>query len=314
MKKEKEFLEKIDDYINQGVFPGCQFALLEGQHVREFIRGNQEIVPEEKLLVSGKKWDLASVSKVVGTGTAVINLVLSGKLDIDAPFTQYYPDFHDDTLTLRQLLTHTTGINPFIKNRDELDFFGLKAAIDNIEVTADKSCHYTDINFILLGFMLEKVYDRPLDEILKAQVFEKWEMYDTSFGPVSNAVPTSQDVKVGSVHDPKAQVLGRHCGSAGLFAPMGDLVKFVQAYFADEKYLMLQKNFAFGQRPRSLAWDFIQNQWLLHTGYTGTFILMNLEMKKAVIFLSNRVHLADNRAQWIVDRDVLIETLIQNLN
>ncbi|HBC91043.1 MAG TPA: serine hydrolase, partial [Lactococcus sp.] len=47
---------------------------------------------------------------------------------------------------------------------------------------------------------------------------------------------------------------------------------------------------------------------------TGTFILMNLEMKKAVIFLSNRVHLADNRAQWIVDRDVLIETLIQNLS
>ncbi|EKF52061.1 serine hydrolase domain-containing protein [Lactococcus garvieae] len=314
MKKEKEFLAKIDEYINHSIFPGCQFSVLEGGKVQEFSFGNQETIPQIKPLVADKKWDLASVSKVVGTGTAVINLVLEGKLDIDAPFTQYYPDFHDDSITLRQLLTHTTGINPFIENRDNLDFSHLKSAIDNIVVTEDKTCHYTDINFILLGFMLERFYDKSLDKVFEEQVFERWGMSETSFGPVTNAVPTRSDMKAGTVHDPKAKVLGVHCGSAGLFAPMSDLVKFVQAYFADEKYLELQKNFAAGNRPRSLAWDFIHNQWLLHTGYTGTFILMNLQTQKAVIFLSNRVYLKDDRAQWIADRDVLIEKLIENLS
>lgn len=314
MKKEKEFLEKIEEYVAQSIFPGCQFTVLEENKVQEFMCGNQEIVPETKPLVSGKKWDLASVSKVVGTGTVVINLILEGKLDIDAPFTRYYSDFHDDSITLRQLLTHTTGINPFIKNRDSLDFFGLKTAIDNIEVTEDKTCHYTDINFVLLGFMLEKIYGQSLDHVFSEQVFEGWGMTDTSFGPVTNAVPTSQEIKSGTVHDPKARILGNHCGSAGLFAPMEDLVKFVQGYFQEERYLFLQKNFASGQRSRSLAWDLIQDRWLLHTGYTGTFILMNLQTKKAVIFLSNRVHLKDERTQWIVDRDILIEMLIKNLS
>ncbi|WP_285123677.1 serine hydrolase domain-containing protein [Lactococcus petauri] len=314
MKNEEEFLATIDDYVAEAIFPGCQIAIVEGTMVQEFVRGNQAILPKVEPLVAGKKWDLASVSKVVGTGTVVIDLVLSGKLSLDAPFTDYYPDFHDESITLRQLLTHTTGINPFIENRDKLDFKGLKEAIDHIEVTEDKSCHYTDINFILLGFMLEKLYGKSLDVVFKAEVFEKWDMSATSFGPVTNAVPTSLDTRVGTVHDPKAKVLGKHCGSAGLFAPMNDLVKFVQGYFSDTKYLALQKNFAAGQRPRSLAWDFIHDQWLLHTGYTGTFILMNLEAKKAVIFLSNRVHLKDERAQWIADRDVLIEILIKNLS
>ncbi|MDT2742329.1 serine hydrolase domain-containing protein [Lactococcus garvieae] len=314
MKNEKEFLATIDDYLTQAIFPGCHIAIVEGAKVQEFVRGNQAILPQVEPLVAGKKWDLASVSKVVGTGTVVINLVLSGKISLDAPFTDYYPDFHDESITLRQLLTHTTGINPFIENRDKLDFEGLKDAIDHIEVTENKSCHYTDINFILLGFMLENFYGKSLDEIFKAEIFEQWNMSETSFGPVTNAVPTSLDTTVGTVHDPKAKVLGTHCGSAGLFAPMNDLVKFVQGYFSDTKYLALQKNYAAGKRPRSLAWDFIHDQWLLHTGYTGTFILMNLEAKKAVIFLSNRVHLKDERAQWIADRDVLIETLIKNLS
>ncbi len=314
MKNEEKFLAIIDEYITKEIFPGCHIAILEGSEVQEFVRGNQAILPQEEPLIAGKKWDLASVSKVVGTGTVVINLVLAGKLSLDVPFTDYYPDFHDSSITLRQLLTHTTGINPFIENRDELDFSGLKDAIDHIEVTEDKSCHYTDINFILLGFMLEKLYGESLDKIFEEVVFAKWGMSATSFGPVTNAVPTSRDTKVGTVHDPKAKVLGTHCGSAGLFAPMNDLVKFVQGYFSDTKYLALQKNYAAGKRQRSLAWDLIHDQWLLHTGYTGTFILINLKSKKAVIFLSNRVHLKDERAQWIADRDVLIEKLIQNLS
>ena len=313
MKNEQAFLKLIDDYIAAGVFPGCEFAILENGKIHQYIRGNQAILPEPKELEAAKNWDLASVSKVVGTGTAIINLILEDQLDIEAPLRRYYPDFHDDSVTLRQLLTHTTGINPFIKNRDQLDFAGLKQAIDQIEVTTNKTCLYTDINFILLGFMLEKIYDQALDQIFEEQVFKAWKMTKTQFGPVENAVPTSLETAVGTVHDPKARILLNHCGSAGLFAPMTDLIKFVQGYFSDEKYLKLVRNFAKGARERSLAWDLLKGEWLLHTGYTGTFILMNLRTKKAVIFLSNRVHLKDERDKWIADRDILIEKLIENL-
>ncbi|MFK5241010.1 serine hydrolase domain-containing protein, partial [Lactococcus lactis] len=145
--------------------------------------------------------------------------------------------------------------------------------------------------------------------------FEDWKMTDTSFGPVENAVPTSQNIPVGTVHDPKAQVLKNHCGSAGLFSTMSDLILFSQAYFQEEKYLKLTKNYADGDKKRSLAWDLLgpNDDWLLHTGYTGTFLLINPRIKKAVVFLSNRVHLKDNREKWIEERDFLIKFLISHL-
>lgn len=315
MKDQEKFLAQVENYIAQGIFPGANFAVIEQGKVTEFVRGEASIFPERTQLTTGKVWDLASVTKVVGTGTVIINLVLEGSLDLDAPLKKYYPAFTDETVSLRQLLTHTSGIDPFITRRDELTADELKSAIQRIKVTENKDFHYTDINFILLGFMLEEYYGKSLDQIFFQQVFKKWGMSHTQFGPVKNAVPTSLTVPVGTVHDPKAQVLGVDCGSAGLFSTLGDLVLFVTAYFEEEKYLQLLSNFAVGEKKRSLAWDLParNDDWLLHTGYTGTFILLNPKIKKGVVFLSNRVHLKDEREKWIQKRDVLIQMFIENL-
>ena len=75
---------------------------------------------------------------------------------MDEKLSTYYPEVVDKTLTLRQLLSHSSGIDPFIPNRDDLDQAGLIAAINAIKVKDDKPFLYTDINFILLGLMLEK--------------------------------------------------------------------------------------------------------------------------------------------------------------
>lgn len=315
MKKEQEILDLVEDYIARDIFPGANFAVIEKSEVKEFLLGNAAIFPEKVPLVSGMLWDLASVTKVVGTGTAVIDLVLTGHLDLELPLQHYLKDFADASVTLRQLLTHTSGIDPFIARRDELSAVELRDAMYHLKVTEDKNFHYTDVNFILLGFLLEHFYGENLDEIFAKAVFAKWQMESTGFGPVKNAVPTAQTVPTGTVHDPKARVLGVHCGSAGLFSSLTDLSNFVQGYFADEKYLRLLKNYAVGAKKRSIAWDFAFNDenWLLHTGYTGTFILMNLSAHKAVVFLSNRVHLKDERAKWILERDKLIRLLIKNL-
>lgn len=316
MRNQQQVLKMVQDYITKEIFPGANFAIIENEKVTEFVLGNAAILPKEVVLSAGGYWDLASVTKVVGTGTAVINLVFDGVFELDVPAQKYYPAFADSSVSVRQLLTHTSGIDPFIPHRDQLSADELKQAINHIQVTDDKNFHYTDINFILLGFMLEEYYGKKLDEIFFTQVFKKWEMNETTFGPVSHAVPTSHDLPVGIVHDPKARVLGVECGSAGLFSTMADLTAFVKGYFAEEKYIKLLNNYASGVKKRSLAWDLPakSNDWLLHTGYTGTFILLNPRVKKAVIFLSNRVHLKDEREKWIKARDLLINLLLENLS
>ena len=246
---------------------------------------------------------------MVGVGTLVAFLLQSGDLDIDAPLRRYYPAFHDDRVTLRQLLTHTSGLDPFIPNRDRLNAQELKAALNSLTVLDDKTFHYTDVNFLLLGFMLEELYGEALDKLFEDKIFKPWAMKNTSFGPVASAVPTVRVVKAGVVHDPKARVLGHHAGSAGLFSRLEDLQIFLEHYLRDEFAEKLSQNFALEPgKTRSLAWN-LEGEWLDHTGYTGTFIMYNRAEQKAVIFLSNRTYEKDERAQWILDRNELMDLI-----
>ena len=319
-------LELVKAYVASGTFPGASFAIVNGQAIEKYVIGYECLRPEPVLLQTDMSYDLASVSKVVGTGTVMIDLVLSGQVELDALLIDYYPDFKgpgSTTLTIRQLLTHTSGIDPFIENRHNLAYDELRAALNQVTVTSDKTFHYTDVNFILLGFMLEEIYGQDLADILQDRVFKPFNMHHTSFVAPDKTVATAWNLPKGLVHDPKAQVLGRHTGSAGLFSDLDDLIAFSQAYFANPVYLLLLKDYAKANKARSLAWDLVGletsaesskkqvGQWLLHTGYTGTFILLNLKTQQAVIFLSNRVHLRDERKQWIADRNVLIQAFLK---
>lgn len=310
----------VKAYIASGIFPGASFAMVNGSEIEKYVLGYDRLKPEPVALAADMTYDLASVSKVVGTGAVVINLILSGEIALDALLIDYYPAFkgngaHD--LTIRQLLTHTSGIDPFIPNRNSLAYEELRAALNHVTVSSDKSFHYSDVNFILLGFMLETLYHQDLADILAAQVFKPFKMSHTGFVAPPNTVSTAWDLPKGLVHDPKARVLGRHTGSAGLFATLDDLIAFAQAYFSNANYLALLQDYRLAEKPRSLAWDLVDiedendasrhDQWLLHTGYTGTFLMLNLRTHQAVIFLSNRVHLRDERQQWIKDRDLLIQ-------
>ena len=218
----------------------------------------------------------------------------------------------DKTLTLRQLLSHSSGIDPFIPNRDELDQKGLIAAINAIKVKSDKPFLYTDINFILLGLMLEKLSGQRLDRLFDSEIFQPFGMIDTQFGPVDLAVPTVEGIPGGTVHDPKARVLKEHTGSAGLFSTLKDLEIFVNHYLTDDFAKNMTQNISQSNKERSVAWD-LQEDWILHTGYTGTFILINIPAQRAAVFLSNRTYYKDERAQWIKDRDVLIEIMKKEL-
>ena len=107
--------------------------------------------------------------------------------------------------------------------------------------------------------------------------------------------------------------MGRHAGSAGLFSTVQDLEIFLEHYLQDDFAAALRQNFSKETgKERSLAWD-LDGEWLQHTGYIGTFIMFNRAQQKAVIFLSNRTYEKDEREQWILERNKLMDVIKQEL-
>ncbi len=301
-------IEKIKEQIGLELYPGASLALYD-KRWEDFYLGTQD---GSQPVTGGLTYDLASVSKVVGVGTCLIALMNKGMIDLDKPLSAYYPAFQDETVSIRQLATHTSGIVPFIPNRNAMDANQLRQAINQIKVTADKTFMYTDINFLLLGFMLEDYYGQSLNLLFETDIFQPLGMWQTRFGPVDKAVPTVRGEEAGLVHDPKARVLGNHAGSAGLFSTLTDLKLFLDYYLTNDFSKILNQDYGYDQlRERSIAWD-KKGGWLMHTGYTGTFVMYHRQLQKAAIFLANRTFYKDDRYQWKKDRNELMR-LIQRV-
>ena len=274
--KWTKIIKKIEEQIEAGIYPGASFAYFKDNQWTEFYLGQSD--PEHGLQTeAGLVYDLASVSKVVGVGTVFTFLWENGQLDIDKPVTDFLPESDYPDITIRQLLTHATNLDPFIPNRDRLTASELKGAMFHLNRRSQPAFLYSDVHFLLLGFILERIFDQDLDVILQEQVFKPWGMTETKFGPVELAVK--------------------------------DLQTFLKHYLEDDFVRDLCQNFSpLGDKERSLAWN-LEGDWLDHTGYTGTFIMWNRQKQEAVIFLSNRTYEKDERAQWIIDRNQVMDLI-----
>ena len=305
---KQEIIQKIEQQIEAGIYPGASFAYYRDGEWSDCYLGeaNPEIGEQT---CQGLVYDLASVSKVVGVGTVLTFLWHQGELDIEKSVTEFLPDSDYPDITIRQLLTHATDLDPYIPNRDQLSEDQLREAMFHLNRREKRAFLYSDVHFLLLGFLLENYFEKNLDQILQEQVLDPWKMKETQFGPVSSAVPTVRGQKAGVVHDPKARLLGKHAGSAGLFSTVKDLKIFLEHYLQDDFATDLSQNFSdLSDKERSLAWN-LEGDWLDHTGYTGTFIMWNRQKQEAVIFLSNRTYEKDERAQWIIDRNQVMDLI-----
>ena len=305
---KQEIIQKIEQQIEAGVYPGASFAYYRDGEWSDCYLGEADPEIGEQTC-QGLVYDLASVSKVVGVGTVITFLWHQGELDIEKSVTEFLPDSDYPDITIRQLLTHSTDLDPFIINRDQLNAEELKEAMFHLNRREKRAFLYSDVHFLLLGFLLENYFEKDLDQILQEQVLDPWKMKETQFGPVSSAVPTVRGQKAGVVHDPKARLLGKHAGSAGLFSTVKDLKIFLEHYLQDDFADGLSQNFSdLSDKERSLAWN-LEGDWLDHTGYTGTFIMWNRKKQEAAIFLSNRTYEKDERAQWIIDRNQVMDLI-----
>lgn len=305
---KQEIIQKIEQQIEAGIYPGASFAYYRDGAWSDWYLGeaNPEIGDQT---CEGLVYDLASVSKVVGVGTVLNFLWKEGKIELDQPIIAYLPEADYPDITIRQLLTHATNLDPFIPNRDQLSADQLREAMFHLNRREKRAFLYSDVHFLLLGFILENYFEKNLDQIIHEGVFEPWGMRETQFGPVTCAVPTVRGQTEGVVHDPKARLLGRHAGSAGLFSTVKDLKIFLEHYLQDDFAADLSQNFSdLSDKERSLAWN-LEGDWLDHTGYTGTFIMWNRKKQEAAIFLSNRTYEKDERAQWILDRNQIMDLI-----
>ena len=305
---KQEIIQKIEQQIEAGIYPGASFAYYRDGEWSDCYLGeaNPEIGEQT---CQGLVYDLASVSKVVGVGTVLTFLWKQGKIEINQSIKTYLPEADYPDITICQLLTHSTDLDPFIINRDQLNAEELREAMFHLNRREKRAFLYSDVHFLLLGFLLENYFEKNLDQILQEQVFDPWKMKETQFGPVSSAVPTVRGQKAGVMHDPKARLLGKHAGSAGLFSTVKDLKIFLEHYLQDDFADGLSQNFSdLSDKERSLAWN-LEGDWLDHTGYTGTFIMWNRKKQEAAIFLSNRTYEKDERAQWILDRNQVMDLI-----
>ncbi|PTQ85761.1 CubicO group peptidase (beta-lactamase class C family) [Trichococcus patagoniensis] len=324
-----ETQKKIEEMLKNAVFPGVTYTFIDKDKTETRMIGSAAILPEQEALRVGLLYDVASLTKVIVTTTLLLQLHEEGKVNFEDPVQAYLPEFPSDAVTIRHLLTHTSDLKGYIKNRDELPAEELAAALISLEPGENlgKKVCYTDTGLILAGFIIEKLTGKSVEDNFEERIKQPLGMTESTYRPADllRCVPTQnhpiRGVIRGVVHDPKAVILGGHCGSAGLFAPMQDLIRFSQMllHFGewegqrilrdDSVRSLLQDWGGVPGQPRALGWNLFQNGEnfvLWHTGYTGTFMILDPMRQKGFVLLSNRVHLEDRRPEWIAVRDELI--------
>lgn len=282
-------------------------------------------------------YDLASLTKVVGTTTAVMILFDEGKIKLDDYVVKYLPEFTGggrEKVTIRLLLEHRSGLPPgrdlwrVAHTAEEA-----RAAVLETPLMAAPGQYYeySDLGADVLGFMVESITGQRLDQFLDARVFAPLGMKDTHFrpeaalrgriAPTELTPPRGYPLR-GEVHDENAYALGGVAGHAGLFSTASDLSIFAQMLLnggtfngtrilADSTVALFTKRAA---GTRALGWDTCAGEFGCgkymsanaygHTGFTGTSLWIDPDRDMFVVLLTNRVHAARARRPAKVISDV----------
>ncbi len=328
----------VEAAIERGDCPGAVVVVIHDDKVvyrKAF--GHQALQPDKRPMTTDTIFDLASLTKPIATGTSILLLMQQGKLRAEDRVSQYWPAFaaHDkDRVTIAQLLLHTSGL---VADNALADYAEGRAKalerIANLKLLSPPGTQfrYSDVGFIVLGELVERISGVPLEQFAHKHIFEPLQMTDTGFNPPAKQreriAPTGlRDGKVilGEVHDPRAYRMGGIAGHAGLFSSADDLTRYcrmllrggeldgvrileaktVQLFTEAHPVPIVTK----GQETtgkRSLGWDvdtsysvqrgdrFQKGTGYGHTGFTGTSIWIDPGTKTAVIILTNRVHPED---------------------
>ena len=194
--KTKKLIEMM---VASKIVPGVNYLIFKNNDVWQNTVGLSQIIPQPVPLKADAIYDLASLTKVIGTTNVLLKLADEGKIAFNDTLKMYLPEFLDKRVKLSDLLTHTSGIKGWIANRDQLNARELLQAIINLPVTEEfeHKVRYADTNFILLGLVLEKIYQQDLQDIIMHEVIKPAGLKATSFAPDANkTVPTAMNLSL----------------------------------------------------------------------------------------------------------------------
>jgi uncharacterized protein YbbC (DUF1343 family)/CubicO group peptidase (beta-lactamase class C family) len=322
-------LSGLDSIIEQAIqnheVPGAVLLVgHDGQLIYRKAFGKRSLEPTQSAMTVDTIFDIASLTKVVATTTAVMQLVDQGKVRVNDPVVKYIPEFAQNDkndITVRDLLTHHAGLPPDVDlshpwaGRDV--GYQMAFASDPLSPPGARFV-YSDINFIVLGALVERVSGIPLDSYCAQNVFVPLAMSHTRYRPPAEwfqqVAPTEYDERGqmlhGAVHDPTARRMGGVAGHAGVFSTADDLAKFAQALLDGGGKILtalaVEKMTSPQQPPtspaiRGFGWDidspFSSNRGEFlpvgsfgHTGFTGTSLWIDPTTRTYIILLTNAVH------------------------
>ena len=335
-EKLKSIVEYNDSCMSEGLWTGA--VVLAGTPTETVFRQAWGFTSEDKTIEMPEDgiFDMASVTKPVATITSMAICMDSGWVDINAPFTQYLPEYRGElqgTVKVFDLARHISG---FDNSKPYLQYRGaemIQNLLTNSPVRPPKQrFEYACINYILLGLIVEEVSGEPLDKFCKENIFVPLSMQDTRFTPVpktGRVVKSPFTPEQGVASDNPARFAGRPIGNAGLFSTADDLANYCRMIlgkgkYGDKRILSEEAVQAMSIRPDTcspLAFGWFVNRintppslskaTLTHSGWAGNTIWIDPDQQCFVIVLTNR---SGGHGEAMVARGELAELVLMAMH
>ncbi|HEY0144515.1 MAG TPA: exo-beta-N-acetylmuramidase NamZ domain-containing protein [Thermoanaerobaculia bacterium] len=304
-------LHEIDAAILQTIAenktPGAVVHIERDRRSYQRAYGSRALVPRTERMTEDTIFDAASLTKVVATAPSIWRLIERNQLALDAPAATYLPEIADKSITIRHLLTHTSGLRPGLDLSAQWDGYdeGVKRALAQTPQNRPGAIfRYSDVNYILLGEIVRRVAGQPLDQFAAREIFAPLGMRDSGFRPTRTArVAPTEDGLRAVVHDPTARRMGGVAGHAGLFTTAADLALFARAildgHFPAAMTQVQSPNEVAVKRAGGFDVDSHYSRprgehfpigSFGHTGWTGPFLWIDRGSRAFYILLANRVH------------------------
>jgi CubicO group peptidase (beta-lactamase class C family) len=321
-----DVLSVLRDCVQDRIFPGAVAAVISSADEIYIPFGRDTYDPIARPISAESIFDVASLTKILATTTATMQLVERKQLALHDRAFKFVPQLRQalkDEITIFQLLAHTAGfpggepLSRHLKSRVEI----LEAICSiNLLYLPGTGRIYDDLGYIILGLIVESITGLTLDTYCQNEIFEPLGMSETMFVPpkalLGRVVPTEVDADRGGllrgiVHDERAYLMGGVAGHAGIFTTARDLGKFCRSMMDHDKgalartlssasvTLMWSRQWQDSEGEYGLGWDRLRpsymngiddNDAVGHTGFTGVSLVISPKRNLAMILLSNRVH------------------------
>lgn len=319
MKTIVELLENlIQSGVEEGIFPSAVAAVGRKDELLAQACAGHLFSPDGPAVNLETRYDMASVSKILGPTMIALRAIEEGDLTLEDTVGQFFDAPSDKKdISVRQLMTHTSGFCPHFNLRAEAKdpadapYAILRHPLEGAPGVPRYSC----MGYILLGKMLERIYGAPLDILAREKVFHPLHMMHTSYLPTGTNIaateldPTTNAPLVGVVHDENARYLGGVSANAGVFSTIGDMARFASMLAQNDGTFLSPctiraatfnhtpgfdqhrgLGFQLGGTEKCFIGDLLPRETFGHTGFTGTSFVVDPSTGFYTVLLTNRVN------------------------